>query len=104
MPQFDWKILETSFVDKNVEFVKYYVKATENDLFVETEGYAEFKLPPEVIYETLTEEELTRYLKRFYIQNETNTIELRLTEQLANLAKNRTNLPPWHVPTFKLDI
>jgi hypothetical protein len=104
MSNFDWKITETSFIDKNIDFLKYKVTATEGDLSVETEGYAKFKLPEEVVFENLIESELLEYLKRFYIQEGVNTIEFRLSEQLAYLQRNASTIPPWHVETFKLEI
>ncbi len=104
MPNFEWKILETSFFDKNIDYLKYYVKATDNNLSVETEGYARFKLTGEINFDSLIESELLEYLKRFYIQDGVNTIESRLSEQLAYLQKKTSKTPPWHVDTFKLEI
>ena len=104
MANFEWKIKELTSIDDQIDSLKYYVKATEGDFVVETEGYADLKLPPEVIFKDLTEVELIEYLKRFYIQENVNTIESNLSKQLANLAKVRTNLPPWHVETFKVEV
>lgn len=104
MAEFKWEMLEISSVNKSLEHIKYRVTATEAENQVITEGYARFELPAEANFDSLTEAELLEYLKRFYIQGEVNTIESRLTEQLANLAKNRTNLPPWHIETFKVEV
>ena len=104
MPNFEWKILEVESENNVLNHVKYQVIGTENEHKVVTEGYAFLSLPTEVDFKSLIEIELLDYLKRFYIQNNVNSIEYRLSEQLAYLAKNKTTIPPWHVETFKLEI
>lgn len=101
---FNWKILEVSSFNGILNYVKYYVSATKNDLKVETEGYAYLKLPEEVVFKDLIEVELLEYLKRFYIQDEVNLIESRLIEQLSYLEKTASTIPPWHIDTFKVEV
>ena len=104
MSQFKWEMLEVSSADNTLEHIKYRVTATQGDLEVVTEGYARFKLPEGIVFSNLLEAELLEYLKRFYIQNDVNSIESRLSEQLAYLAKNTSTTPPWHVETFKVEV
>lgn len=104
MITFDWKILELSSSESVLEHIKYKVTAKEGENEVSTEGYARFELPSEVNFNNLIEVELIEYLKRFYIQNDVNSIESRLKEQLAYLKKNSTTTPPWHVETFKVEV
>ncbi len=104
MNQFNWEILEVASHGKVLEHVKYRVTATSGEHQVVTEGYARFQLPAEADFEKLIEVELLEYLKRFYIQNDVNSIESRLSEQLAYLSKTATTTPPWHVETFKVEV
>lgn len=104
MPQFDWKMTEVLSEDGVLKHVKYEVTATEGESVVTTEGYARFELPEGIVFSNLLEAELLDYLKRFYIQNDVNLIESRLTEQLAYLQKSTSTTPPWHVETFKVEV
>lgn len=101
---FNWKLLEVVSSNGFLEFVKYNVAYIQGENKVETEGYCYLKLSENVKFESLTEAELTEYVKRFYIQENVNTIESRLVEQMENLTKNTTNLPPWHIDTFKVKV
>jgi hypothetical protein len=104
MSQFNWEILEVSSVNKCLKHIKYRVTLNDEDFKVVTEGYARFDLPSEVIFENVLEVELLEYLKRFYIQKDVNTIESRLSEQLAYLKKEQSTIPPWHIETFKVEV
>jgi hypothetical protein len=90
--------------DNILKHIKYEVIAKEGDLSVTTEGYCYLNLPEEVTFSNLIEVELLEYLKRFYIQNDVNLIESRLSEQLSYLQKNTSTIPPWHVETFKVEV
>jgi hypothetical protein len=104
MPQFEWKMTEVLSEEGVLKHIKYEVTATEEENVVVTEGYARFELPEEVTFDNLLEAELLEYLKRFYIQEDVNTIESRLSEQLAYLQKTPSTTPPWHVETFKVEV
>lgn len=104
MTQFDWKMTEILSEDGVLKHIKYEVTATEGENVVTTEGYARFQLPAEVNFSTLLEVELLEYLKRFYIQNDVNSIESRLSEQLAYLQKTPSTTPPWQLETFKVEV
>jgi hypothetical protein len=104
MITFDWKITEIESSDNKLNHVKYYVKAQNGEKSVETEGYCFLKLQDEVSFADLLEVELIEYLKRFYIQDDVNLIESRLTEQLSYLEKTASTTPPWHIDTFKVEV
>ena len=104
MTQFDWKMTEILSEDGVLKHIKYEVTATQGENKVTTEGYAYLKLPSEVTFSNLIEVELLEYLKRFYIQNDVNSIESRLSEQLDYLTKTTSTTPPWHVETFKVEV
>lgn len=104
MISFNWKILEVLSENGQLKHVKYNVTAIDGDKTVETEGYARFELPQEVVFENILEVELLEYVKRFYTQNDLNSIEYRLSEQMIDLQKTVTTEPPWKVETFKLGL
>jgi hypothetical protein len=104
MTQFNWKMTEILSEDNVLKHIKYEVTATRDENTVTTEGYAFLKLPEEVSFTNLLELELLEYLKRFYIQNDVNLIESRLSEQLDYLTKTTSTIPPWHVETFKVEV
>lgn len=104
MINYEWKIDEVASVDGKLKHVKYKVTAIDGDNKVETEGYAYFDLPDEVVFSNLMEAELLEYTKRFYTQNNINSIEYRLAEQMVEVKKSVSTEPPWHVPTFKVGI
>lgn len=98
-----WKILEVSSVNGLIDYVKYRATITEGDLKVETEGNCPLVLPEEVVFANLIEPEMIEYVKRFYIQNDVNSIESNLIKQLEYLKQNPSTTPPWHVETFKVE-
>ena len=98
-----WKILEVVSVNDAIDYVKYRATITEGDLKVETEGNCHLTLSEEVVFKDLIEPELIEYVKRFYIQNDVNSIESNLSQQLEYLKKNTSTTPPWHVETFKVE-
>lgn len=101
---FKWEILEVLSANNTLENIKYKVSLIEGEHVVETEGNCPLILPENVVFKDLIEVELIEYMKRFYIQDDVNTIESNLTKQMANLTKVQTNLPPWHIETFKLEV
>lgn len=104
MHQFTWEITEVLSENEVLKSVKYQVTAKDGEKEVKTEGYCFLTLPPEVIFKDLLESELIEYLKRFYIQSDVNTIESRLNEQLEYLNQQTSNIPPWHIETFKVEV
>lgn len=103
MVTFQWKILEATCIDNQITHAKYYCKATDGDLSVETEGNAYGDFSFGIPYKDITEQNVVTAVKKLYVQDGINLIESNLTEQLQNLGKS-TVLPPWHVETFKVEV
>lgn len=103
MTQFSWKILSIIADGESITGAKYYCKATEDDLFVETEGFAYGDFSFGINYKDITENNVIDSIKNIYTQNGLNLIESNLEKQLKSLQKEPV-LPPWHVETFKVGI
>ncbi|NBT49219.1 MAG: hypothetical protein EBT07_15645 [Actinobacteria bacterium] len=103
MTEFKWKITETVIKDEILKSLKYYCKATDGDLSVETEGYWTMKTPHEVSRET-SESQVIHWLDLETSQDGNNIIESRLQEQLDNLRNPVSTQLPWAVPTFKVTL
>lgn len=104
MATFTWKMTEILSENNVLKHIKYEVIGEQDGKQVKTEGYAVFDLPKEVEFKNLLEHELLEYLKRFYIQDDVNLIESRLTQQLDYLNKNLSTKAPWHIDTFKMEV
>lgn len=100
---FDWKILDITVKDEVITHAKYYCKLTDGDVFVETEGNAYGELSFGIPYKDITQKNIIDSIKKLYMQEDVNLIELNLQEQLKNVQKEPVS-PPWHVETFKLEI
>ena len=100
---FDWKILEITCDGEKITHAKYYCKATEGELFVETEGNAYGDFSFGIPYKEITQENVLNSVKNLYVQGDSNLIELNLKNQLNNMSV-KTVSPPWHVDTFKVEV
>ena len=100
---FQWKILDVTVKEELIVHAKYYCKLSNGDVFVETEGNAYGDLSIGIPYKDITEQNIIDSVKKLYMQDEVNLIELNLQKQLANGQKEPVS-PPWHVETFKLEI
>lgn len=100
---FTWKILDVTVKDEVIVHAKYYCKLSNGEVFVETEGNAYGDLSIGIPYKDVTEQNIIDSVKKLYMQDDVNLIELNLQEQLTNLQKEAVS-PPWHVPTFKLEV
>jgi len=103
MNEFQWKILETVIVDGVLKSVKYRVKATDGDLFVETEGYWTMRTQHEVTPD-LSEAQVAHWVDLDTIQGDRHLIKSRLQEQLDALRSPTSTKPPWAVDTFEVTI
>ena len=101
--QFEWKILNITVEDDVIVHAKYSCKLTSGEVFVETEGNAYGELSFGINYKDISEKNIVDSVRKLYMQDEVNLIELNLEKQLANFQKESV-LPPWHVETFKLEI
>jgi len=100
-----WKILEL-FVEKDViTHAKYHVRATEDDVVIETEGNWQFdKFNVQTPYAEVTEDLVIQWIKDGATKFGKNVIESRLEEQLALLEKSKSVVPPWKPPVFTLEL
>jgi hypothetical protein len=103
MPTFNWKISETVVQDGFLKSLKYYCKAVDGDLSVETEGYWSMKNTYTVTRDSY-ETEVVNWLIDETTQDGVNTIKSRLQEQLDNLRNPVSTSLPWAVPTFKVTL
>jgi DNA replicative helicase MCM subunit Mcm2 (Cdc46/Mcm family) len=103
MPTFNWKISETVVQDGFLKSLKYYCKAVDGDLFVETEGYWFMKNTYTVTKDSY-ETEVVNWMIDETTQDGVNTIKSRLQEQLDNLRNPVSTSLPWAVPTFKVTL
>jgi hypothetical protein len=100
---FQWKILEVTVNNDVITHAKYYCKLTNGEIFVDTEGNAYGDLSFGIPYKDITEKNIIDTVKKLYIQDDVNLIELNLQKQLENVQKEPV-LPPWHVETFKVEV
>jgi len=103
MTKFDWKISETLIKDGVLIAVKYRVKATEDDLSVETEGNWKMRMAHTVDAET-SEHLVAHWVDLEATQDGKHLIKYRLQEQLDALRSQVSTKPPWAVETFKVTI
>jgi DNA replicative helicase MCM subunit Mcm2 (Cdc46/Mcm family) len=103
MPTFNWKISETVVQDGFLKSLKYYCKAVDGDLSVETEGYWSMKKTYTVTRDC-HQTEVVNWLIDETTQEGVNAIKSRLQEQLDNLRNPVSTSLPWAVPTFKVTL
>ena len=103
MNQFNWSILETFGDGTTITKVRYFVKATDETNFVESEGYHSFSegvvCKP---FEEIKEEDLIRWLDQDTTKDEVNIIKLNLENQLKALKENNKVDFPWETNTFTI--
>jgi len=103
MTNYEWKILETVIVDRQLKSVKYWCKALNDEHSVETEGNWKMRN----IYmmdENTSEHQVSHWLDLDATENDKHLIKYRLQEQLDALSSAVTTKPPWAVDTFKVTI
>jgi hypothetical protein len=103
MIEFEWSILETLIIDKELKSVKYRCKATDGKNSVETEGNWKM-LTPHLVDEDTTEHQVIHWIDLDATQDGKHLIKYRLQEQLDALSLTTTTKPPWAVDTFKVTI
>jgi hypothetical protein len=103
MINYQWKILETVIVDRELKSIKYWCKATDSKNSVETEGNWKMRTA-HLVDEDLSEHQVTHWLDLDATENDKHLIKYRLQEQLDALSSATTTKPPWAVDTFKVTI
>ena len=103
MINYQWKILETVIVDRELKSIKYWCKATNSKNSVETEGNWKMRTA-HLVDEDTSEHQVTHWLDLDATENDKHLIKYRLQEQLDALSSATTTKPPWAVDTFKVTI
>ena len=103
MINYQWKILETVIVDRELKSIKYWCKATDSKNSVETEGNWKMRTA-HLVDEDTSEHQVTHWLDLDATENDKHLIKYRLQEQLDALSSAATTKPPWAVDTFKVTI
>ena len=103
MTNYQWKILETVIIDRELKSIKYWCKATDSKNSVETEGNWKMRMA-HLVDEDLSEHQVTHWLDLDATENDKHLIKYRLQEQLDALSSAVTTKPPWAVDTFKVTI
>jgi hypothetical protein len=100
---FEWSILETVIVNRELKAVKYWCKATDDKNFVETEGNWKMRTI-HLVDDDTSEHQVAHWLDLDATENDKHLIKYRLQEQLEALSSAVTTKPPWAVDTFKVTI
>ena len=103
MINYQWKILETVIIDRELKSIKYWCKATDSKNSVETEGNWKMRMV-HLVDEDLSEHQVIHWLDLDTTENGKHLIKYRLQEQLDALSSATTTRPPWAVDTFKVTI
>ena len=103
MTNYQWKILETVIIDRELKSIKYWCKATDSKNSVETEGNWKMRMA-HLVDEDTSEHQVTHWLDLDATENDKHLIKYRLQEQLDALSSATTTRPPWAVDTFKVTI
>ena len=103
MINYQWKILETVIIERELKSIKYWCKATDSKNSVETEGNWKMRMAY-LVDKDLSEHQVTHWLDLDATENDKHLIKYRLQEQLDALSSAVTTKPPWAVDTFKVTI
>ena len=85
MINYQWKILETVIIDRELKSIKYWCKATDSKNSVETEGNWKMRTP-HLVDDDLSEHQVTHWLDLDATENDKHLIKYRLQEQLDALS------------------
>lgn len=100
-----WSILSVTAINGLITEAKYKVVAKQDEFEVSTEGNWYFRSPVlKIDFSDVTEKMVIEWIKSEAIIDDKNIIELRLFEQIANLAKQKTTTLPWSPKVFTLSI
>jgi len=100
----DWKITDLKAEDSIIKSAKYYVKASYEEIKVETEGYCYFNGFGGILLEEIKEEDVINWIKEIHSRDEVCLITERLKDQIKYLQSQTTIDFPWKPKTFKVSI
>ena len=101
---FQWKILEVFAKDEVITGAKYHVTASEDDVFVESEGNFYFEEPTiKVPFLDVTEQMIADWIDKEAIFDGQNHIKLGLEKQITALKAHKPVVAPWLAQTFTVE-
>lgn len=104
MTTFEWKILQTSSIGKELISVHYLVTAKDEIHEVQSQGHADVAGKITVPYDEIKESNIIACLIEMYMQDEPKSLKFRLQEQLDYL-KNAVNTDvPWKNQVFSVNL
>lgn len=99
---FNWKILEIKAEGEVITSAKYFVKASDGENIVESEGNCNFSdISVKTPFDQIEHDQVAEWVKKEFSQNGQNSIELMLQEQLEVLKNQKLVKAPWIKATFK---
>lgn len=102
---YKWSILDISAKDGLITHAKYKVELSDQDQIVETEGNWFFDKPVlKVPFDKVTEEMVCSWIEQETMKDGVNLIKSRLEEQLNELNKASSVIPPWMPQVFTPNI
>jgi hypothetical protein len=106
MIKYEWKVLDIDAKNGIILSAKYFCKATENELSVETEGNCFFRQASDhsIPFEEVTEQTVLNWINTESFRDGKNLITSRLDEQIDQLKNQKTVVPPWLPQIFKVQI
>ena len=106
MIKFDWSILEIDAKDGIIKSAKYFCRANDDGIVVETEGNWRFRDPEGKVvpFEEIKEETVIKWINAEAIRDGKNLITSRLEEQIAAIKDRKPVVAPWLPQVFKPEI
>jgi hypothetical protein len=105
MIKFKWSILDVFAENELIVQAKYKVTIDDGENTVETEGNWFFDKPVlKVPFDQVTEEMVCSWIEQETMKDGVNLIKSRLEEQLKELNKAQSVIPPWMPQVFTPNI
>ena len=106
MIKFDWKILDLDAKNGIITSAKYFCRAEDEGVVVETEGNWYFKDPQgeKTPYDKVTEKQVIEWINSEAIRDGKNLITSRLEEQVVAQKTQKLVVPPCLPQTFTIKI
>jgi hypothetical protein len=102
MLNYEWKIKAIDAKNGILIKVKYYVKASNEEVFADTEGYWVFEKDYE-INDNILESEIASWVRQETMKDSVNTIEYALETQINALKGTNSIELPWIANTFTME-
>jgi hypothetical protein len=103
MTTFEWKILQTSSIDKELISVNYLVIAKDDTHEVQSQGHADVAGKITIPYAEIRESTIIACLAEMYMQDDSKSLKSRLQEQLDYLKNVVSTDVPWKDQIFSVN-